>query len=101
MFFKENRMRKIIERSGPKFCVMKIMSSEENGEETEGQKDCIVVKVLPWQSTKVNNCFETLDEALKNEKSKQSIRQMKRRIVNPEPPCHSRPIGQFPTWAFV
>ena len=45
--------------------------------------------------------FESLDGALKNEKSKQSISQMKRRIIEPEPLCRSRPIGQFPTWAFV
>ena len=77
------------------------MSSEESGEETEGQKDCIVVKVLSWWSTKVNNFFETLNETLKNEKSKQSIRQMKRQIVNPEPSYRSKPIGQFPTWPFV
>ena len=77
------------------------MLSEESGEETEGQKYCIVVKVLPWRLIKVNNFFETLDVALKNEKSKQSIRQMKRQIVNPEPSSRSRPIGQFPTWAFV
>lgn len=78
-----------------------MMSSEESGEEAEGQKDCIVVKILPWRSTKVNSFMESLDEALRNEKSKQSIRQTKRRILDPEPSSRPKPVGKFPTWAFV
>ena len=63
-----------------KILYYEMMSSEERGKEPEGQKDYIFVKALPWRSTKVSNFFKLLNEALKNEKSKQSIiRQMKRR----------------------
>ena len=56
VFFKENRLRKIIREVDQSLCY-EMMSSEESGEETKGQKDRNVVKVLPWLSTKVNNFF--------------------------------------------
>ena len=32
-----------------------MMSSEESGEESQGQKDCIIVKSLPWRSSSLWN----------------------------------------------
>ena len=77
-----------------------MMSSEESGEESEGQKECIVVKTLPWRSSRVNKFMESLDERMKNEKSNQSLRQIKKRLIALEPSSRPRPAGHFRSWAF-
>ena len=77
-----------------------MMSSEESGDESQGQKDCIVVKTLPWRSSRVNKFMESLDERMKDEKSNQSLRQMKKRIIAVEPSSRPKPGGHFPSWAF-
>ena len=78
-----------------------MMSSEESGEESEGQKkECIVVKTLHWQSLKVNKFMESLDERMKDEWSNQSLRQMKNRLIALEPSSRPRPASHFPSWAF-
>ena len=75
-----------------------MMSSEESSEEAEGQKDCIIVKILPWRSSRLNKFMESWDERVKDEKSNQSLRQMKQRLIlflNLQViPSH------FPSWAF-
>lgn len=39
--------RKSTEKNGPRF-TYDMMSSEESGNESEGQEECIIVKALPW-----------------------------------------------------
>ena len=70
-----------------------MMSSKESGEESQGQKDCIIVKSLPWQSSRVNKFMESLDERMKDEKSNQSLRQMKKRLIAIEPSSRPKPAG--------
>ena len=44
--------------------------------------------------------MESLDEGMKDEKSNQSLRQMKRRLIALEPSSRPKPAGHFPSWAF-
>lgn len=76
-----------------------MMSSEKSGNESEGQEECIIVKALPWRSSRVNKFMESLDERMKDEKSSQSLRQMKKRIIALEPSSRPKPAGNFLSWA--
>jgi len=44
--------------------------------------------------------MESLDERMKDEKSNQFLRQMKKRLVAVEPSSRPKPAGHFPSWAF-
>ena len=58
------------------------MSSEESGQDdSEDKNKCIVVKSLSWRSPLVDKFLESLDEKVKKDKSSQSLRQMKRRVI--------------------
>ena len=54
------------------------MSSEES--ETEDGE--LLTKILPWRAPKVTKFFKVLDEANEKEKSSQSKRQSKKRVLS-------------------
>ena len=55
-----------------KVLVYEMMSSEESGEEGP-TGSCIIVKSLPWRSTRVNNFMQSLDDKAHSSKSQQSL----------------------------
>lgn len=62
-----------------KVLIPDMMSSEDdNADEDE---DVFVIRPLPWRSTAVDNFFKSLDAHSKGQKTKQSVRQMKSRIL--------------------
>lgn len=76
------------------------MSSEESGGDSEGGMEYIVVKSLPWRSSRVTKFLETLDEKAKKDKSSQSLRQTKRRVIAATPSERIKPSVSFPKWSF-
>ena len=80
-----------------KVLTLEFMSSDESC--TEGEKDVLVTKRLPWQSHKVSAFKAKLDEATLSEKTPLAKRQMKERkqgTLSTRP----KPIGDYPVWAF-
>ena len=49
---------------------------------------------------RVNKFMEALDERMKDKRSNQSLRQIKKRLIALEPLSCPRPAGHFPSWAF-
>ena len=78
-----------------------MMSSEESDEEGPAGSS-IVVKSLPWRSTRVNNFMKSLDDKGESLKSHQSLRQKKRRVVAATSSSRPRPGEHLhiPAWAF-
>ena len=78
-----------------------LMSSEESGQDDlEDENECIVVKSLSWRSPLVDKFLESLDEKVKKDKSSQSLRQMKRRVIAATSSEQAKPSGHFPKWVF-
>lgn len=74
---------------------LEMISSEESSDEK------IIVKPLPWRSDKVNQFFQALDEQLHMEKSDQSKRQKKERIVGTLSTRKTPHANvDIPSWAF-
>lgn len=74
-----------------------LISSEESGEEDEGQ---FIVRPLPWRSEKVDNFFATLDH--KHEK-RQTVRSKKMSYGRKDGLPSDRPKprdGTLPKWLF-
>lgn len=78
-----------------------MMSSEESGEEGPAGSS-IVMKSLPWRSTRVNNFMKSLNKKAGSFKSHQSLRQKKTRVVAATFSSRPRPGEQLhvPAWAF-
>ena len=78
---------------------MAVMSSDSSGEE-DGE-EVIIVHPLSWISDNVKSFKNKLDEQIKNEKSPQARRQMKRRVLGPvsTKPCPAS--IDLPSWALV
>ena len=72
------------------------MSSEESG--VDDENEVIIVKLLPWRSSYVNQMFTRLDEKAIAEKSPQSRCQMKKRVTG-EASARSKPTSEIPSWA--
>lgn len=83
-----------------KVLVYDLMSSEESGPDDGEENGCIVVKALPWRSSLVNKFLTTLDEKAKIDKSAQSLRQTKRRVIAEVASSRPKPCGHFPAWVF-
>lgn len=71
-----------------------VISSEESEDE-----DIIIVKPLTWRSLKVTEMFRDLDEAGEINKSKQALRQRRKRIIGTVPSTRSMP-DDLPKWAY-
>ena len=70
-----------------------------SSDESDGEK--IIVKHMPWRSTKVTEFFKQLDDEATTHKSDQAKRQTKQRVLGgqstrPKPKC-----GTIPSWAIV
>ena len=61
-----------------KVLTLELMSSEDSGMEDE---EILVVRPLPWRSTRVDEMFDELDKKILSGKSPRSRLQMKRRKV--------------------
>ena len=75
-----------------------IISSEESHGDDD---DVVVVKCIPWRSSKVTQFFHSLDEMGTQSKSTQAKRQRKRRILGTVASQRSKPSGVFPAWVLV
>ena len=84
-----------------KVLICDMMSSEESDEEGPAGSS-IVVKSLPWRSTRVNNFMKSLGDKGESLKSHQSLRQKKRRVIAATSSSHPRPGENLhiPAWAF-
>ena len=80
--------------------VPEFMSSEESGEDSENE-DTYTVRAIPWRSSRVDNLFDQLDGEVLRSMSKQSKRQLKKRILSEEHSDRPIPSGKFPSWAFA
>ena len=52
------------------------------------------------ESPLVDKFLESLDEKVKKDKSSQSLRQMKRRVIAATSSERAKPSGYFPKWVF-
>ena len=78
------------------------MSSEEScQDELEEENECIIVKSLPWRSPLVNKFLESLDDKMKKDKSSQSQRQTKKRVIAATSSERPKPAGHFQKWVFI
>lgn len=56
-----------------------IMSSDDSG--TDDGEEVLVTHPLRWRTSKVDNFFSSLDQAAKQAKSSQALRQRKKRVI--------------------
>ena len=74
-----------------------MMSSEESGH--EGEDEVLYVRPLLFRSGKVDRFFSILDDKVKETKSPQARRQMKKRVRG-DVSTREVPVGHcFPKWA--
>ena len=74
--------------------VPEFMSSAESGEDSENE-DTYTVRAIPWRSSRVDNFFDQLDGEVLRSMSKQSKRQLKKRILSEEHSGCPIPSGKF------
>ena len=78
-----------------KIVVAEMMSSEES--DAADDDDTIIVKPLPWRSSKVADFFQNLDALGSDGKTSQAKRQRRQRVLST---CASqRPKPALPAWA--
>ena len=70
------------------------MSSEESD---RADDDTIVVKPLPWRSSKVTDFFQNLDTLGSEGKTSQAKRQRRQRVISTSASQRSKPT--LPAWA--
>lgn len=75
--------------------IMDFMSSEES--DMDGDEDVLIVHSLPWRKPSVKKMFSTLDADISRNRSSQSRRQMKRRVMGSASE-RARPTT-YPKWA--
>ena len=71
-----------------------MMSSEDSEIE-----EVLMVHPLPWRASKVDTMFKRLDDTIKENKSPQSRRQMKKRCVGQDSVRSAPFADKFPKWA--
>lgn len=76
---------------------LEFMSSDDS--ETDEGKEVLVLRPLPWESTKVKEFKSGLDKASLDKKSPLAKRQMKERKVG-VPSSRPKPTGSVPAWVF-
>ena len=80
-----------------KVMTISMMSSEESG--NDGEEEILYVHPLPFRSGKVDRFFSMLDNKVKETKSPQARRQMKKRARG-DISARDLPVGHcFPKWA--
>ena len=78
-----------------------LISSEEsvsNNENDDEEESPLLIKTIPWRATKVNDLFKVLDDFSEREKSAQSKKQTKLRIVSGIESTRKIP-NKVPEWA--
>ena len=76
------------------------MSSEESANKDD--EEILLVKSLEWRSSDVDTMFKKLDSKTLSEKSPQSHRQSKRRVIGRVISSRPEPVaGEFPSWVFA
>ena len=79
-----------------KVFIVDMMSSEESGSEEDSD---IVVKPLPWRSSRVSRFFSQMDKYTTAKKSSQAKRQTKARVLGA--PSARPPPTDLASWAVV
>ena len=82
-----------------KVLTLEVMSSEDSGMEED--EEILVVRPLPWRSTRVDEMFDELDKKILSGKSPRSRRQMKRRKVGNSSKRPRCTCDSIPKWAFA
>ena len=77
-----------------KIVVADMMSSEESDAAAD---DTIIVKPLPWRSSKVTDFFQNLDALGSEAKTSQAKRQRRQRVLSTSASQRSKP--SLPSWA--
>ena len=80
-----------------KIISLDFVSSDESC--SEKGVDVFLCKPLLWQSERVTNFKQSLDQAALQEKSPLAKRQMKPRRTG-SPSTRPKPTGEFPAWVF-
>ena len=80
-----------------KVLVLEMMSSEDS--EIDEEEEVLMVHPLPWRASKVDAMFKRLDDGIKENKSPQSRRQMKKRCVGQDSARCAPIADKFPKWA--
>ena len=62
-----------------KILTLELVSSEESG--TDDGEEVLIIRPIPWRSARVCHMFRELDRQSLTNKSPQSRRQMKRRVL--------------------
>ena len=74
-----------------------MMSSEES--DMDGEKEVLKVHSLPWRAVSVSRMFQALDKEAANQRTPQSRRQMKERVMGEE---SDRPAPEITcSWALM
>lgn len=84
--------------------VKEFMSSESSDEEETddgGSKAVVVVKKLPWRGGKANRLMKRLDSRAKSNMSKQSLQQMRPRVIGPNSNRPKPTFFQDDFWGFI
>ena len=80
-----------------KILTAELISSEESG--SDNGEQVLIVRALPWRSSRVDHMFRILDKSALSMRSPQGRRQMKRRVAgstSTRPQCQ---IEGIPKWA--
>lgn len=75
------------------------MSSEESA--TEDEEEIIIVRPLPWRSTRYDTILRGVDDIVRKEKSPQARRQMKKRVLGVASTRPKPSSKDIPTWALA
>lgn len=75
------------------------ISSNENDDNDEEEKP-LIIKTIPWRAPKVDKLFKVLDDFSQKEKSAQSKKQTKQRIVSGIESTRHIPEN-VPQWALI
>ena len=74
-----------------------MISCEDSG--TDNGEEVLIVRTLPWRSSRMDHMFANLDKQSLSNKSPQSRRQMKRRVLG-ECSLQPRCTVELPKWVF-
>lgn len=78
-----------------------MLNSEMISSEESGDEDVIIIKPLPWRSSRVTEFFRKMDEKTIEQRSQQAKRQTKSRVLG-EASLRPKPAHPLsPAWAFM
>ena len=78
-----------------------VIADMMSSEESDGDDDnSIIVKPLPWRSSKISEFFKNLDIIGAEGKTCQAIRQRCQRFISSAPSHHPKPTASQAGWAY-